>query len=184
MQGRCIDSLLAGWLEHPFLHKTPPKSLPRSEYGVEWIERAARAIVKEKGSLEDFLCTLSHFLIRSVAISLRWLPKHDGPLPIWLSGGGTRNGLFWRLLERDLPAHPLHRLDELGVPAQARQAAGAAVLAALAMDGVPASSPGATGAVGRLLGSVTPGEPRNWGRCLRWMAEQSLPDITHPYRAA
>jgi anhydro-N-acetylmuramic acid kinase len=184
VQGHCLEPLLANWLEHPFFNQSPPKSLPRNEFGTEWINRAARAVAEAKGTLEDFLCTLSHLLVRSVALAWRWLAKGPTVPTIWLSGGGTRNGLFWRLLEQDLPGVSLRRLDELGVPCQVRQAAGAAVLAAMALDGIPASSPAATGAVGRLLGQVTPGEPRNWARCLRWMAEQSATELTHPYRAA
>ncbi len=184
VQGRCLEPLLSRWLDIPFLQKRPPKSLSRSEFGPDWIDRAARGVIEVNGSLEDFLCTLSHFLVMCVVRSCRWLPQVDGHLHLWLSGGGARNGLLWRLLEQELPGAMLHRLDDLGVPAQARQSAGAAMLAAMAMDGIPASSPAATGAVGRLLGRVTPGEPRNWARCLRWMAEQSAPQFTHPYRAA
>jgi anhydro-N-acetylmuramic acid kinase len=184
VQGHCLDALVARWLDHPFLHARPPKSLPRSEFGANWVDRAARDVIDAKGSMEDFLCSLSHFVVKIVARACRQLPKGAAPLHIWLSGGGSRNGLFWRLLEDELPGVALHRLDELGVPTQARQATGAAVLAAMAVDGIPASSPNATGAVGRLLGKVTPGEPRNWARCLRWMAEQSSPQLTHPYRAA
>lgn len=184
VQGKCVEPLMNGWLEHPFFQRRPPKSLGRSEFGAEWVTRAARATAELKGTLEDLLCTLSHFVVRCVALAVRNLPAIPSPPELWLSGGGTRNGLFWRLLEQEMPGAGLRRLDELGVPAQARQAAGAAVLAALAADGVPASSPGVTGAVGRILGRVTPGEPRNWARCLRWMAEQTAHELTHPYRAA
>jgi anhydro-N-acetylmuramic acid kinase len=184
VQGKCLDGLLAAWLEHPYLQQRPPKSLGRTQFGPEWVARAARAVAEAKGSLEDLLCTLSHLLVRCLAVAVRALPKSVGVDHLWLSGGGTRNGLFWRLLEQELPGVALRRLDDLGVLAQARQAAGAAVLAAMAADGVPASSPGVTGAVGRLLGRVTPGEPRNWARCARWMAEQSAHELTPPYRAA
>jgi anhydro-N-acetylmuramic acid kinase len=52
-----------------------------------------------------------------------------------------------------------------------------AILAALALDGVPANVPSATGAAGsRLLGSLTPGAPVNWARCLAWMTAQ----LPHP----
>ena len=48
------------------------------------------------------------------------------------------------------------------------------MLAALTLDGVPANAPSATGASGaRLLGSLTPGSPANWARCLAWMAALS-----------
>ena len=184
VQGRCLDSLVTEWLAHPYFQQRPSKSLPRSEFGSEWIARAARGVVEAKGTLEDFLCTLSHFLVRGLVRSCQGLPKTGRSPQVWLSGGGTRNGLFWRLLEQEWPGAELHRLDEIGVPAQARQAVGAALLAALTIDSVPASSPNATGAVGRLLGRIAPGDARNWARCLRWMSEHASPDISHPNRAA
>ena len=184
VQGRCLEGLLAEWLEQPFFAQKPPKSLSRSEFGPDWIARAAKAVTDQSGSLDDLLCTMTHLVVRAVAIAIRSLPKVAGEVHLWLSGGGSRNGLFWRLLEQDLPTVSLHRLDELGMPAQARQAGEAAVLAAFAMDGVPAGSAATTGAVGRLLGRITPGEPRNWSRCLNWMVDKSTAELTRPYKAA
>ena len=75
-----------------------------------------------------------------------------------LSGGGTRNGLLWHLLEQQLGGVPLERTDRHGIPADARKAMTFGMLAALTVDGVPANVPSATGAAGsRLLGSLTPG---------------------------
>ena len=184
VQGRCLEALLSSWLEHSYFVQRPPKSLPRSEFGPDWIARAATAVAEQNGTLEDLLCTITHFVVRSLANALLALPRMDGDLHLWLSGGGSRNGFFWRLLEQELFSVSLHRLDELGVPAQARQAAEAAVLAAFAMDGVPAGSSGTTGEVGRILGHITPGEPRNWSRCLQWMAEKNAPELSRPYKAA
>ena len=91
--------------------------------------------------------------------------------------------MIWRLMEQYAPQWQIARLDELGVPCAMRNATAAGVLAALTLDGVPASTPGATGAVGSLLGRLTPGGMTNWSRCVRWMAEQTG-EITPPYRAA
>jgi anhydro-N-acetylmuramic acid kinase len=93
---------------------------------------------------------------------------------VLLSGGGVRNGLLWHLLAQQLAGIPLARTDALGVPGDARKALGFAGLAALTLDGVPASVISVTGAAGaRLLGSLTPGAPANWARCLAWMAAQA-----------
>ena len=63
-----------------------------------------------------------------------------------------------------------------GISIEARKSVASGMLAALMMDGVPASLPSATGAPGaRLLGSITPGSPANWARCLAWMAAQTPP---------
>ena len=117
VQGHFLETLMSSWLEHQYFQQKPPKSLGRTDFGADWIARAARLVAAAGGHLEDFLCTLSHFLIRSVVMSWqRWLPKLEGPPHLWLSGGGSRNGLFWRLLEQDVPGIQLHRLDEIGVP--------------------------------------------------------------------
>jgi len=95
------------------------------------------------------------------------------PQRVLLSGGGVRNGLLWHLLEQQFGGVPLERTDKHGVPSDARKALTFGILAALTLDGVPANVPSATGAAGsRLLGSLTPGSPANWARCLGWMAAQ------------
>jgi 1,6-anhydro-N-acetylmuramate kinase len=74
---RCLENLLTAWLEHIYFAQRPPKSLPRSEFGPEWIARAANAVAEQNGTLEDLFCTLMFLVIRSLAI-LRSLPKMDG----------------------------------------------------------------------------------------------------------
>jgi anhydro-N-acetylmuramic acid kinase len=92
-----------------------------------------------------------------------------------LSGGGSRNGLLWRLLAEQLGERPMARTDDVGVPAAARKALSFGLLGALTLDGVPGNVPTTTGAAGsRLLGSLTPGSSANWARCLNWMAGQTV----------
>ena len=73
---------------------------------------------------------------------------------------------------------PLELIDQYGVPSGARKAAAFAGLAALTLDGVPANLTTATGAgSSRLLGSLTPGSPPNWARCLAWMGSLAAPPL-------
>jgi anhydro-N-acetylmuramic acid kinase len=181
VQGRCLEPLLRTWLAHPWLHRRPPRCLPRNLFGEEF---AAQAIVQTRqlgGSLHDLLCTATWFVAQAVVLSVR---RFLAPRPIdrvLLSGGGTRNGLLWHLLEQQLPlgrSLPLARTDEVGVPGDARKAIIFALLAALTLDGVAGNAPSATGAAGsRLLGSITPGSAANWTRCLAWMAAQTAPTL-------
>jgi anhydro-N-acetylmuramic acid kinase len=68
----------------------------------------------------------------------------------------------------------VERSDAAGVPALSRNAAAAAVLAALTCDGVSGNLPVLTGATGgRLLGHISPGDNRNWARCAAWLADQA-----------
>jgi anhydro-N-acetylmuramic acid kinase len=171
VQGRCVEPLLQRWLAHPFLLRRPPKSLPRHAFGAAFAARAVQEARKMNVSLYDLLCTATHFVARGVAGAVqRFLPPGRPLDRILLSGGGARNGLLWALLAAALKI-PLDRSDSAGVPADARKALGFVLLAALTVDGVPASAPSATGAVAsRLLGSLTPGSSANWARCLAWMA--------------
>jgi anhydro-N-acetylmuramic acid kinase len=184
VQGRCLDSLVEKWLDHSFIQLKPPKSLPRSAFRQHFLNRAVQSIAEIGGTLQDLLCSLSHFVIRCLIGSCqRWLPEGMNSRAAWLSGGGTRNGMLWRILEQYAPEWKWSRLDDFGISTQMRNATGAAMLATLTLDGVPASTPSATGAVGRMLGRITPGGPSNWSRCLRWMVQHSVEPIS-PYRAA
>jgi anhydro-N-acetylmuramic acid kinase len=177
VQGRCLEPLLGRWLADPYLQKRPPTCLPPNAYGDAFADEAVRAARECGGGLHDLLCTATHFVARVAAGAVR----RFAPARVLLGGGGVRNGLLWRLLEQQLPGVPLARTDEAGVPADARKAASFGLLAALALDGVPANVPAATGAAGpRLLGSLTPGSSANWARCLAWMAARAGPPDPPP----
>jgi anhydro-N-acetylmuramic acid kinase len=175
VQGKCLDALLQTWLNHPYLQRRPPKSLPRHLFGESFAAAAVQQVRQLSGSLHDLLCTATHFVARGITTAVqRFLPPGQRIDRILLSGGGVRNGLLWRLLEQPFEGVPLQRCDEVGVPADVRKALSFGMLAALFLDGVPASVPSATGAAGsRLLGSITPGSSINWARCLAWMAAQT-----------
>jgi anhydro-N-acetylmuramic acid kinase len=177
VQGKCIDALLQNWLNHPYLQRRPPKALPRHLFGDDFAAAAVQQVRQYSGSLHDLLCTATHFVARGITTAVRrFLPAGSRIDRILLSGGGVRNGLLWRLLEQPFEGLPLQRTDEVGVPADVRKALSFGMLAALTLDGVPASVPSATGAAGsRLLGSITPGSSINWARCLAWMASQTSP---------
>jgi anhydro-N-acetylmuramic acid kinase len=173
VQGCCIEPLLERWLGHPFFQRRPPKSLLRQGFGEEFVAQAVQQARQNHWGLHDLLCTATHLVARSISQAIqRYLPAR--PTQVLLSGGGVRNGLLWHLLEQQLEGLPLTRTDQLGIPGDARKAIGFAGLAALTLDGVPTSVRSVTGAAGaRLLGSITPGLPANWARCLAWMAGQT-----------
>jgi anhydro-N-acetylmuramic acid kinase len=173
VQGCCIEPLLGRWLAHPYLQRRPPKSLLRQGFGEEFAVEALEQARQNHWGFHDLLCTATHFVARGITTALeRFLPTP--PTHVFLSGGGVRNGLLWHLLEQQLASIPLERIDTLGIPWDARKPLGFGGLAALTLDGVPASVLSVTGAAGaRLLGSLTPGSPANWARCLAWMAGQT-----------
>jgi anhydro-N-acetylmuramic acid kinase len=173
VQGRCLEPLVERWLAHPLFKRKPPRTVPCHEFGAEFLAHAVEVAKQQGGNLHDLLCTATHFVARAIVHAVRHLLPAAADR-VLVSGGGTRNGLLWRLLETQLAPLPVERIDRHGVPVEARKAMAFAALAALAMDGVPANVPASTGAAGpRLLGSFTPGAGANWARCLAWMAGQT-----------
>jgi anhydro-N-acetylmuramic acid kinase len=185
VQGRCLEPLLERWSAHPFLARKPPKAVPRSAFGSAFLTDAFEAARAAGGTLNDLLCTATHFVARCVGAGCeRWLPSAASTRRVLVSGGGARNGFLWKLLEQQFPGLPVERLDAVGVPAAARTAAAAAVLAGLTLDGAAANLPLVTGASGsRLVGRLVPGDQRNWAACAAWIAEQAGGYATFP-RAA
>jgi anhydro-N-acetylmuramic acid kinase len=171
VQGRCIDALLKRWRSNPYMQRHAPKSLSRSGFLEDWVHPAAQLAQQIQCSVHDILCTATHFVARAAGSSIQALARVDqAPTRVLLSGGGVRNGLLWHLLQQQCTGTPLETTVDVGIPMAARTSLNSAVLAALALDGVPANLPSITGASGsRLLGSVTPGSAANWARCLAWM---------------
>jgi anhydro-N-acetylmuramic acid kinase len=180
VQGRCIEPLLQRWLSHPYLHRRPPKSLPKQGFGEEFVLQAVQQAREMNWSLHDLLCTATHFVAHGISDAIkRWLPEVRPLQRVLLSGGGVRNGLLWHLLAQQFAGILLEKTDRAGIPCEMRNAVVFGVLAALTVDAVPANVTRATGAVGaRLLGSMTPGSSSNWARCVAWMAGQTLPLVT------
>jgi anhydro-N-acetylmuramic acid kinase len=183
VQGRCLDTLLHRWLDHPHLTRVPPKAIHPEAFGRSFLSAAFEWARQLGAALPDLLCTATHLAARAVGIAARnWLPISPGPRQILLTGGGVRNGFLRQLIAQQFPNETVELSDQAGVPASARAAAAAAVLATLSCDGVPGNLPSLTGASGgRLLGHFTPGDGRNWARIASWLAEQTgdYPRLNH-----
>jgi anhydro-N-acetylmuramic acid kinase len=173
VQGKCHDDWLADWLTHPHLTRQPPKPLGH-EFGPAFVAAAFESARERNASLADLLCTATHFLARCVGGGIRrFVPASGRPRGLFVSGGGIRNGFLWQLLQQQFPGEGLRRTDDFGVPALGRNAAAAAVIAGLTVDGVAANLPLLTGASGgRLVGRLIPGDPRNWSAVTARAAEQ------------
>jgi len=182
VQGRVCDELLQQWSRSLYFQRKPPKIL-RGEFDDAFADLAIDDAKQRTLGLNDLLCTATHFIARSLALGVRqWLPS--AARSVYLSGGGTRNGFLQQLLAQQFSGERLRRTDDVGIPTLARKASAAGILAALAFDGVTGNLPLLTGASGgRLIGRLTPGDPRNWARAAAWAAEQMW-DYTQIDRAA
>jgi anhydro-N-acetylmuramic acid kinase len=173
VQGCCLEPLLARWLDHPHLTRRPPKAVHPDAFGRGFLLAAFDTARQLGAGLPDLLCSGTHLAARSIADAVRqWLPAPVGPRRALLSGGGVRNGFLWQLVGQKFDK--VERTDAVGISPLARNAAAAAVLAALTCDGVAGNLPLLTGAAGgRLIGHLVPGDGRNWARCAAWVADQT-----------
>jgi anhydro-N-acetylmuramic acid kinase len=174
VQGRLSEELLDTWSKSPYFLRKPPKTLSRSDFDDAFTASAIEDAQRMGLGLNDLLCTATHFVARGLGFAARqWLPTSPRLRNIYLSGGGTRNGFLRQLLAQRFPGEALHPSDDLGVPGLTRKATAAAILAALAVDGITGNLPQLTGATGgRLCGRIVPGDPRNWALVAAWAAEQ------------
>jgi anhydro-N-acetylmuramic acid kinase len=62
-------------------------------------------------------------------------------------GGGARNPVLMEMLGRELPEARLRRIEDFGIPSQAKEAISFSMLAKAYVDGVPANLPQVTGAL-------------------------------------
>lgn len=159
-RGRVHPGFLAELLNHPYFQRRPPKTTGREEFGAAlgaglWDLGQALGL-----SAEDQVATLTMFTAQSIARAYRdHLPCF--PAEIILSGGGARNPVLVGWL-RELVAPAAVRLsEEVGLPAEAKEAVAFAVLAYETWHGRPGNLPQATGARRPVvLGQITPGW--NW----------------------
>ncbi len=161
--GHVDESLLAELMAHPFLRERPPKTTGRelfgTPFGQQLWERAARRGI----SGADVVATLTRFTARSIAAAYRdFLPAP--PVQVIVSGGGAKNPTLLAMLAAELPPSTrVRRIDEFGIPADAKEALAFALLAYETWRGRPSNVPNATGARHPVIqGDITPG--RNWNR--------------------
>ncbi|MCP3060807.1 anhydro-N-acetylmuramic acid kinase [Myxococcus sp. K38C18041901] len=155
-EGRVIPELLEELLADAFLAQPPPKSTGRERYGDALVERLW---ARHPDRANDLLATALELTVESTARAYEtWVfPRAPDLEAMYVSGGGTRNPRLMGRLEARLAPLPVRRLDSLGFPEGAKEAALFALLAAEYLVGTPANVPSATGAKRRVvLGKLTP----------------------------
>jgi anhydro-N-acetylmuramic acid kinase len=146
-RGRIDDALLEWLLAEPYYALPPPKTTGKELFHADYL--AGYDV-----PLDDLLATLVALTVETVARELeRWRVER-----VLVSGGGARNPAIMDGLAARLPGVELVPFDELGVPAQAKEAVVFALIGFLTAHGLAGAVPSCTGA-GRaaVLGTVAPG---------------------------
>ena len=140
-RGRVNETALANALAHPYFARRGPRSTGREEFGAPFATRLLADVKNAGGSLDDAIATATAVTVESIGRAL------DGGAwrELIVAGGGARNAtLVARLKERTkLRVRPM---DELGIPAEAREAVAFAILGAYRLRGEPNTLPRCTGA--------------------------------------
>jgi anhydro-N-acetylmuramic acid kinase len=187
-RGALCERLLRRLQGHSYFARRPPKSTGREMFGEGYARRLVESYENRKVSRPDLIHTLTRLTAWSIADAYRrYLPRM--PEEVILCGGGADNPVLVGMLGeelragamlsghssrrsrnegRDAPPSMAHvrlrRIDELGIPNKAKEAACFALLAAATLDGVPGNLPGVTGARRRVvLGEVADPRVRRGG---------------------
>ncbi|MDQ0645865.1 anhydro-N-acetylmuramic acid kinase [Microbacterium natoriense] len=151
--GAVDEPLLETLLADPYYALTPPKSTGKEHFHLGYVHEHLAAQGREI-PVADLVRTLTELTVRTVARDVR--AAGIGFLAV--SGGGCRNPLILDGLRAALPGTEVVLADELGAPADSKEAILLALIGWCTLHGVPAIVPGGTGArEPRILGTITPG---------------------------
>jgi anhydro-N-acetylmuramic acid kinase len=149
--GEIHEGLLRDLLAEPYYRALPPKTTGKELFHPGYLARMASPYGL---ALPDLLATLTALTAETVAMEIR---KHRLETVV-VSGGGVRNPALIDMLCKRVPETRILPSDELGVPADAKEAIAFSLFGWLTAHGLPATVPGCTGASGpRVLGTITPG---------------------------
>lgn len=142
-QGRMHTSLIARFLQHPYFHKPPPKSLDRDDFA-----SFASGLVAGLDAA-DGAATLAGFTAAAVSAATHHFPQAARR---WLiCGGGRHNPVLMTALTTHLGI-PVEPVEAVGWDGDAMEAQAFAFLAVRSVLGLPITFPGTTGCNAPLSG--------------------------------
>jgi anhydro-N-acetylmuramic acid kinase len=166
-RGHVLEGVVARILSERYFSALPPKSCGREQFGEAFVLRFVAMCRKADGRDEDVIATATALAAASVVDAYqRFVAGHlerAAPLArveFVVAGGGAKNAALMGMLRDGLEplGVKMRLMEELGVPAQAKEAVAFALLAWLSLNGLPGNVPAATGASRAVvLGKVCPG---------------------------
>ncbi len=151
--GRVDADVLAAMLSDAYFTQPPPKSTGRERFGEQFL--AAHAERLSALSLEDGLATLAELTAASLANAVR--DCGFSPARAIVAGGGARNRHLMARVAARLSSVRVETTDAMGIPAEAKEAIGFAVLGYETLRGRASNVPRATGASRAVpLGAIAP----------------------------
>lgn len=128
-KGKVNEALLKELVAEVFFQLPFPKTTGPELFNMNYVQRALDRSGIHSVSLEDLLATLTRFSAETICSAIRKaVDLKKGP-KIFLSGGGAHNPLLLSGIKSLLPRADFHKMDELGISGDAKEAVLFAVLA-------------------------------------------------------
>jgi anhydro-N-acetylmuramic acid kinase len=168
--GKVSQHVVDTILQEGYFSAPPPKSCGREQFGDAFVSRFIAMCRKAGGHEdrdEDVIATATALTAASIADAYKHFvmgaigrTASASPVELVAAGGGVNNDVLMEMLRGNL--EPLgvkvRLMEELGVPAQAKEAVAFALLAWLSWHGLPGNIPSATGAKrASVLGKISHG---------------------------
>jgi anhydro-N-acetylmuramic acid kinase len=157
--GKASTQLIDEFIQDPYFEKTPPKSAGHREFGAPFAwQFKARADQLGLGR-DDVLASAAVLTAKTIADAIGDFVKPKGPVDtVFIGGGGARNEAIVSGLYERLGGTECCSIDELGIPADAKEAVDFVVLARETLSNRPNVLVSVTGASTALvLGTIAPG---------------------------
>ncbi len=164
-RGRVLRGVVERLMRERYFAAAPPKSCGREEFGVEFAERLI-GMCRDAGGMDaDCVATATALTAESVVGAYRGfvVPHFEAvgsvvKTELFVAGGGAKNGTLMGMLREGFAelGVRVRAMEELGVPAQAKEGVAFALLAWLTWNGRVGNVPAATGAArAAVLGKVS-----------------------------
>ncbi len=158
--GDICTPLLDALMGHPFLHRPPPKSTGREEFGEQVVDQI---LSWPDLCNADRMATASAFTVQSIISGMEYFPEKAAQW--YVCGGGVRNSHLMCQLKEQLSPAQVDSTAAAGIPPQAVEAVCFAILARQTLMGETNTLPEVTGARhGVCGGQIIPGN--NWKELL------------------
>jgi anhydro-N-acetylmuramic acid kinase len=160
-RGRVLRGVVERVMREGYFVAVPPKSCGREEFGAGFAERLIAMCRKAGGTDADVVATATALTAESVVAAYRdYVAPHfeAAKMEIFVAGGGARNGTLMGMLREGFAGMgaKVRAMEELGVPAQAKEGMAFALLAWLTWNRRAGNVPAATGASRKVvLGKVS-----------------------------
>jgi anhydro-N-acetylmuramic acid kinase len=156
--GKVFEPLLEELRSNPYLHKTPPKTTGREDFGFTFADQIIKKAISQDLAKEDCLATLTAFTASSIADAYQNFVKPKSTIErLVLGGGGAENHTLQKMILQYWPDKiQIHRHEDFGISTKFKEALLFALLAYTTYFDIPNNVPNCTGASRQVcLGKIT-----------------------------